>query len=344
MTNKDINVAIIGAGFITDYHVEGIRAAGGAHITTLVGRREDKTKQRAGEFDIPNFSTDHQTVLADSNVDAVVVATPDATHLPITRQALMAGKDVLLQKPMAMNSDQCREILDVAAKSSNRLSVSFMHRYFPEVRWLRQALQENRFGKIHSIRIRNATSGAGWAEWFYDPRYVAGGVVMQLGVHGIDLIQHLFGPIESVMAVTSTVQPVRNIDDGSQAQVLVEDNAHAIYRLSSGVNVNHEMSWTEVAGCDRFRLEVYFEGGTVWLRSHRAGVLFSPSGAAESEKWHKPELEVAPPGQAHHHHWLQTVSRLVDEDDTAQAGLSSLIVGERIYESSRQGCMISVCE
>lgn len=344
MTIEKINVAIIGAGFISDYHIDGIRAAGGAQITTLVGRTEDKTRQRALDFDIPDFSTDYQTVLADSNIQAVVIATPDATHLPIATKALEAGKDVLLQKPMAMTSDQCREIIAAASKSSGRLSVSFMHRYFPEVRWLSRALQQNRFGRIHSIRLRNATPGAGWAEWFYDPQMVAGGVVMQLGVHGIDLVQHLFGPIASVMAVTSTMQPARDLDDGRIAQVRVEDNAQAIYRLASGIHVTHEMSWTEVAGCDRFRLEVYFEDATVWLRSQRASVLFSHPGAVGSEEWQMADVEDTPLGQAHHRHWLQSVSRTADEDDTARAGLSSMIVGEHIYESSRRERMIQIGE
>ena len=96
MPSKQINVAIIGAGFISDYHINGIRAAGGGTITTLVGRRLERTARRAAEFGIPRHSTAYHDVLADPRVDAVVIATPDATHMPLSIEALQAGKPVLL--------------------------------------------------------------------------------------------------------------------------------------------------------------------------------------------------------------------------------------------------------
>src|SRR5690606_33547513 len=134
-------------------------------------------------------------VADDPVIDGIVVATPDSTHLEMAALALRAGKAVLVQKPMAMTSEQCRALISMAAATPHRLSVSFMHRHFPEVRWLRELLAGGELGPVHMVRIRNATPGADWADWFYRKDAVAGGVVMQLGVHGIDLVQHLLGPI-----------------------------------------------------------------------------------------------------------------------------------------------------
>ncbi|MDF1775417.1 MAG: Gfo/Idh/MocA family oxidoreductase [Rhizobiaceae bacterium] len=330
---KQVSVAIIGAGFISEYHIDGIRAAGGADITTLVGRNLSKTKQRAEELQIAKASVDFDTVLQDPMIEGVVIATPDATHKPLAIAALDAGKCVLLQKPMAMNTGECGEIIAAAERSSARLSVSFMHRYFPEVRWLREQIDKKAFGKIHSVRMRNATSGAGWATWLYDPKNVAGGVVMQLGVHGIDLVQHLFGPIAAVSAYSSTMKPQCRLEDGEEVRMTLEDNVVAIYELAAGFNATHEMSWTEVSGTDRFRLEVYFEDGTVWLRTNEGAALFSKSRKHGPADWQSATLNQEPLGQSHHRHWLKVVRGSVPPDDTAQAGLSASIVAEHIYRS-----------
>jgi predicted dehydrogenase len=154
------SVAIIDAGFISEYHINGIRAAGDAEITCLVGRRANKTAERAAQLEIPHHSTHYHNVLIDPDIDAVVIATPDATHKSITIDALRAGKSVLLQKPMVINSEECAQILQCANETRTPLTVSFMHRYFAEVRWLRKQILHNTYGKIHSIRIRNATPGA----------------------------------------------------------------------------------------------------------------------------------------------------------------------------------------
>jgi predicted dehydrogenase len=258
-----IAVAVIGAGFIADYHINGLRAAGGADVAALVGRRAEVTRARADTLGIERAETDYRRILDDSAIDAVVIATPDDTHERIAIEALDVGKQLLLQKPMALNSAQCRAIIAADEQAGRHLTVSFMHRYFPEVRWLRGQLEAGALGAFHSVRIRNATPGADWSDWFFTPGNVSGGVVMQLGVHGIDLVQHLFGPISSVAADMTTAKPERQLADGRTVRTELEDNVLATYRLAGGARVSHEMSYTELAGCDRFRLELYAERGTV---------------------------------------------------------------------------------
>ena len=330
-------VAVIGAGSIADYHVNGIKAAGGAAVTTLVGRSRDRTEAKATKLDIPAVATDYRAVLDDAAIDAVVVASPDDTHERIAIDALAAGKSVLLQKPMALDSTQCRRIIAAADGAKGTLTVSFMHRYFPEVIWLRGLLAEGRLGAIHSVRIRNATPGADWNAWFYRPGVVAGGVVMQLGVHGIDICRHLFGEIDSVQAEMTTARPERRLTDGTTVHSTLEDTVLALYRFADGVPASHEMSYTEIHGCDRFRLEVYGDRGTVWLRTpHGPAALFAPEITGE-DAWVRPDLAVAPFGQVHHRHWLDIVRGDAPVDDTAEAGLRSVAVAEAIYAAAKKG-------
>jgi predicted dehydrogenase len=330
----DVGVAVIGAGFISEYHVNGLRAAGGARVRALVGRDRDRTERRARALGIPRVEIDYRAVLDDPSIAAVVIATPDDTHEAIAIEALAAGKAVLLQKPMALTAAACRRILDAEVNSSGRLTVSFMHRYFPEVQWLRTLLQGGGLGRIHAFRMRNATPGADWNEWFYSPDHVSGGVVMQLGVHGIDLCRHLFGPIRGVFASASTQRPDRLLKDGRAVRSHLEDNAVAIYHFEGGFWASHEMSYTELAGCDRFRLEVYAEHGTVWLRTEQGpAAMFAPE-VTGAREWTRPPLPEEPFGAAHHRHWLAMVRGEEPRDDSPEAGLFTVALAEEIYRSA----------
>jgi predicted dehydrogenase len=212
-----------------------------------------------------------------------------------------------------------------------------MHRFFPEVRWLRELLASGALGAIHAARIRNATPGADWSDWFFKPGNVSGGVVMQLGVHGIDLCNHLFGPIVTVTAEMTTARPKRMLADGREVTTVLEDNVAAAYRLAGGGQVSHEMSYTELAGCDRFRLEVYAERGTVWLRTERGQAAIWAPTVTGRKAWITPAFSDEPFGAAHHAHWLAIVKGEAAPDGTSLAGLQSVLVAEAIYAAARSG-------
>ncbi|MEO9613424.1 MAG: Gfo/Idh/MocA family oxidoreductase [Nitratireductor sp.] len=335
-------IAILGAGFISDYHVRGLTAAGDVAIACLVGRDLARTRARAAEFGIENAATELAAVLADPGIDGVVVATPDGLHRDHAIAALSQGKAVLLQKPMALDTAQCAEIIAASEASGAPLTVSFMHRYFPEVRWLKRLLDEGALGRVHSVRIRNATPGADWADWFYSPENVSGGVVMQLGVHGIDLCAHLFGPIAEVTASLATARPNRRLADGRTVTTALEDNVVASYTLANGALVSHEMSYTEIAGCDRFRLELHADKGTVWLRSERGPAAIYAPEITGQDGWVNPPLADETLGAAHHRHWLDIVRGQARPDDSASAGLASILVAEAIYRAAGAARRVAV--
>jgi predicted dehydrogenase len=243
---------------------------------------------------------------------------------------------------MALDAGECREIIAAAERSGTRLTVSFMHRHFPEVIWLQRQLAGRRLGQIQGVRLRNATPGADWADWFYTAGAVAGGVVMQLGVHGIDLCQHLLGPIVALSATRACRKPLRRLADGREVVSALEDTANAIYEFAAGFGGSHEMSYSEVAGTDRFRLEVYTDKATVWLRSERGpAALFAPEVTGVSD-WVVPELGDDAFGAVHHRTWLKGIRGEAPPDDTALAGLSSIMVAEAIYAAARERRNVAV--
>jgi len=331
---ETVRVGMIGAGYIAGYHLAGLAAAGGAEVRVLVGRTPDRAAALARRFGIPTVVSDYRATLVRTDVDAVVVATPDDTHETIAVAAAEAGKAILLQKPMAPTAAACRRIIQAAERAGVRLSVSFMHRYFEEVLRVRELLAEGKLGPVYAARMRNATPGPDWQAWFFSRARVGGGVVLQLGVHGIDLLRHVVGEIDRVTATVALKRPERTLADGRTVRPDNEDHALATYRFRDGALGSHEMSLAELAGCDRFRLELYCADATVWLRSGRGALALYAPAVTGTRGWLLPELPSRPFGARQHAHWLDVVRGRVPPDDTAQAGLATLLVAEAIYRSA----------
>ncbi|MGH2557530.1 MAG: Gfo/Idh/MocA family protein, partial [Thermomicrobiales bacterium] len=330
--NNRVAVAVLGAGFISDYHITGLQAAG-ADVRCVSSRNLAKAQQKADQYGIPTACADYREVLARPDVEAVIIATPDVTHAELAIAAANAGKAILLQKPMARTSAEGRRIIAAADQAGVPLVVSFMHRYFEEVDRTRALLAEHALGHVHLVRQHNATQGADWAAWFYSKAHVGGGVVLQLGVHGIDLLRCLFGEIEAVKAVTTTATTARVLADGSVVHPDNEDLAVAIYRFASGALAVHEMSYNEVAGTDRFRMEIYGDRGAAWLRTERGRLALSHG----RDEWLAPDLPPEAAGERQHRHFLAMVRGEAPLDSSAHDGLAALLVAEAIYRSAAAG-------
>jgi predicted dehydrogenase len=328
-----VGVAMLGAGFIAEYHLAGLAAAGGASVRAIVGRTERNAAALAKRFGIPDVATDWHAVLDRRDIDAVVIATPDDTHQAIAIAAADAGKAILLQKPMAGSVEGARRIVEAAQRNGVDLQVSFMHRFFAEVEQARAWLSEGVIGRVHSMRLRNATPGPDWNDWFFDRARVGHGVVDQLGVHGIDLALTLVGDIEEASARMATLVPKRTLRDGRTIDVGVCDSAWAVYRFAGGAMGSHEMSMIEAQGCDRFRMELYGERGTLWLRSERGRMaVFAP--ARFGDGWHVPVLDEGPMGARQHAAWLDGLTGRGPRLATAQAALRGMQVVDAIARSS----------
>ena len=344
MAGVRIGVAMLGAGSIAEYHLAGLAAAGGADVRVVLGRTRDNAEALAKRFGVPDASTDVETTLARADVQAVIVATPDDTHETIAVAAAHAGKAVLLQKPIAGSVAAAERITAAAARHGVDLQVSFMHRFFDEVVAARRWLDEGLLGRVLAARIRNATPGPDWGTWFFRKANVANGVVDQLGVHGIDLVEHLLGRIRNVSARARIAKPERQLRDGTLVQVECVDNATATFELDDGTLVTHEMSMTEVAGCDRFRMEIYGEKGTLWLRSER-GLLAARVPERFGPEWHVPALPGTAFGQRQHTVWLAGITGDAPPLDTAGDALRGMRVVEALMRSNdRSGQVVAVAD
>ncbi len=324
---------MIGAGSISDYHVPALQQAG-ADVVAIFSRTLAKAEAKAQRYSIPAFTADYYELLAQDAIDAVVIATPDFTHEAYTVAAVNAGKAVLVQKPMGRSVQECARMIRAAEAAGVSLYVSFMHRYFEEVEEARRLLAEGALGQIYMVRLRNATPGANWADWFYQKSAVGGGVVLQLGVHGIDLLRQLFGEIAAVKATTGLMKTARQLANGTWVTPDNEDIALITYRMASGALATHEVVYNEIAGTDRFRMEIYGDKGTVWLRTERGRLaIYAPDYTGKAE-WVTPDLPPTEVGLCQHRHFLAMLRGESPPDHSAHDGLASLLVAEAIYRSA----------
>ena len=332
-----IRLGILGAGSISDYHIQGLQQAGG-EVRALFSLDIEGARSKAIQYGIPIYSDQLDVLLNHPDLDAVVIATPDYTHAEVAIMAARAGKSVLIQKPMARSVDECLKVLEACRVNRVPCYVSFMHRYFPEIEVLRGLLADGRLGDICMVRQRNATQGAGWAEWFYRREMVGGGVAMQLGVHGIDLLRTLFGEIQLVKAAMATVVKDRVLENGRIVHPDNEDLVLAIYQFSDGLLADHEMSYNECAGTDRFRLEVYGTKATVWLRSENGPISIRYSG----RNWEQIDVPIEDIGLRQHRHFLAMLCGDAPHDHSDFDGLMSVRVVEAIYQSAESDGWIDV--
>jgi UDP-N-acetyl-2-amino-2-deoxyglucuronate dehydrogenase len=332
-----VGIGFLGAGFIADYHLGGLAAAGGAAVRVIAAPSRERADAVARRFGIPEVANDWRAVLDRRDVDAVVIATPDDTHCEIACAAAAAGKAVLLQKPMGRSSEECLRILAATRRSGVFLQVSFMHRHFEEVQRTAELLAGGAAGPVLSARMRNATPGPDWNAWFFSRAKVGGGVVLQLGVHGMDLLRFLLGDVTTVSATVAQLVAERRLRDGTVVRPDNDDHAFATYRFASGALVSHEMDLAEQAGTDRFAAEIFCADATIRLRSERGPLALFAPGITGKREWVVPELPARRFGERHHADFLDRVRGRLPHDRTAIDGLATLLLAEAIYRSAAAG-------
>jgi predicted dehydrogenase len=189
-----IRIGIIGAGTIAEHHATvarrcGLSVAGFADIVP------ERARRLAAKFEGADGVGDAAELLARPGVDAAIIAVPNAAHKACAIQALQAGKDVFLEKPMALNTEECDQIMAAMEASRRLLQVGFVCRHAPTTAAARAFIEAGRLGRIYQAKAiqyrRRGIPGLG--RWFTTRSLSGGGALIDLGVHLIDLVLHLTG-------------------------------------------------------------------------------------------------------------------------------------------------------
>jgi predicted dehydrogenase len=147
-----------------------------------------------------------EEVLADPDVEAVDLCTPTPLHLEQAIAALRAGKHVLCEKPLARTSSQAQQILEAMNASGKFLMPAMCMRFWPGWAWLKDVVQQQRYGKVHAARFRRVSEMPGWGKATYAGGQDMGGALFDLHIHDTDFVQFLFGVPKSVFATGVSLQ------------------------------------------------------------------------------------------------------------------------------------------
>src|SRR5919197_472165 len=187
-----MGLALIGAGRM-----------GSAHLRALGDQIAAVVEPAAVEVSVPRYRTTEQ-LLRDGRVEGAIVAVPSRRHVPLVRQLIAAGIPVLCEKPCGLTSDEARALAAEAAAAGVPLRVGYWRRFVPALRGLREQLAAGSLGEVELVHC------AQWDERpppaaFRDPAS-SGGIVVDMGVHELDLLRWLTGQeIAAVTTVSSTV-------------------------------------------------------------------------------------------------------------------------------------------
>ena len=211
-------VAMVGAGFIGPVHVEALKRLG-LSVTGILGVSNDESRRAASALGLPKAYASFDEILADKKADAVHIATPNRLHYPMAKAALKAGKHVLCEKPLAMNSKESAELVALAKKTGVAAAVNYNIRYYPLSLHAREMVRGGALGEVYSV------CGSYVQDWLLHPtdynwRVLAeeGGelrAVADIGTHWLDLIHAITGlEVEALCADLQTVHPVRQRPKG----------------------------------------------------------------------------------------------------------------------------------
>lgn len=230
-----LGFAIIGCGRISGKHIEGIaNNLAEAELVAVCDLIESKMAGAVDKYSslvspaesIKKF-IDYRELLDDDEIDVVCIATESGYHSEIAIAALEAGKHVVVEKPMALSTEDADRMISVARENNLKLCVCHQNRFNPPIQKLREALEENRFGRlIHAVasirwnRNQDYYRQAPWrGTWAFD-----GGTLMNQCLHNIDLLQWMMGPVDHIYAQTDTF--LRDIEG--------EDAGVAVLRFENG--------------------------------------------------------------------------------------------------------------
>ena len=204
MSEKKFNVAVIGCGAIADFHLEGVLAKPECVLYAICDSATDgRLERRRAKYNPLHAFTDYKELVNDPNVDIAIVATPDNTHMEMACAFLRAGKQVLLEKPMALTTAECDEMRKVEKETGNRLMVGQVVRYNPNFKKAKGLVDSGAIGELVFVESEYAHDykrSRGYEDWRVTPERegMIGG-----GCHAVDFLRWVAGNPTEVTAYST---------------------------------------------------------------------------------------------------------------------------------------------
>lgn len=220
-------LGIVGAGAVAALHAQAIASLPNAQLTGCCDGGSGRAKALVNQYGATAFS-DYQALVESPDVDVVLIATPSGLHLQPAVLAAEKGKPVLCEKPLEISTERIDQMIAAHDKAGTALGCIFNYRYDEVVGPIRQALSQQRLGKVTYAAVR--------VPWWRDETYYTGswkgtqaldggGALMNQSIHMVDLLQHLMGPVRSLFAYTDTLAHDIEVEDTAVVALRFADGA-----------------------------------------------------------------------------------------------------------------------
>jgi predicted dehydrogenase len=230
---KPLRVAVLGIGWWSDVLADACLRSGLFDIATCYTRSSEKRATFAEKYKCAQADS-YEAILTDPSIEAIINTTPNNVHLETTRQAAQAGKHVFLDKPIANTVAEGLEITTVCEQSGVVLALGYQRRRESQFRWIKSEIDAGRFGKLVQAEANISRDRLGkidLSSWRYQSSGMPGGVMLQIGIHYVDVLEFLMGPVKRVSGMsTKLVLPGDNPD---VANLILEHENGALSNLTA---------------------------------------------------------------------------------------------------------------
>lgn len=235
---KRLRVAVIGCGSVSNRYIPQLLSSNMIELVSLCDIKYDRAVAQNKEYKVnaqtyPNIDA----MLKGVPFDMMVTLTDMQVHGDLNKKALLAGKHVWSEKPMANTYAEGKALLDLAKSKKLRLWGAPAVVNSPQFAYMSKAIQEGKLGRVAAAHGQYGHTGPTWSAFFYEKN---GGSMPDLGVYNMATLTGLLGPARSVVAMLSIVNPERTVDDKGKVKVEAEDNAHVLLEHDKGV-ISHVM-------------------------------------------------------------------------------------------------------
>ncbi|GAA4417639.1 Gfo/Idh/MocA family oxidoreductase [Nibrella viscosa] len=229
--DKKIRVAVIGCGSVSNMYLPHLAKSPYVELVSTCDIIPERARQAAGKYNIPHHYPHIDQLLAGAPFDLLVNLTNMQEHGRLNKQALLAGKHVWSEKPMANTYREGRDLLNLAQKKQLRIWGAPAVVMSPQFRFMAEAIRDGKLGKVSAAHAHYGHLGPTWSAFFYEK---GGGSLPDLGVYNLATLTGLLGPARSVMAMISIVTPTRKTDNKGEIPVAAEDNAMVLLDHGNG--------------------------------------------------------------------------------------------------------------
>lgn len=342
-----LRFGVLGAGQISRMACQEINRHADAHVVALSDPNAERLAELAKALGGVRTYADSQALLADPELDAVFIATPNALHAPLAMRALAAGKHVLVEKPFATSASEAEAVIEAAERADRTLSVGMNLRFLPDAQRLADVVRGGKLGRVYHAKAfwfrRAGIPKLG--TWFCKKELAGGGALFDIGVHLLDLALFAMGRFDAVSVsgqVYSTFGP-RGLGEGdwgmserTHADFDVDDCATALLRFADGATLSLDVAWA-MHQKEADRMNLLLHGSDAGAGCFPGELYQYGSEPSVYECVSLPETPLRYPHESRFHHFIGTVLGTEEPCITLAQALAVQRILDAIYESSRLG-------